>query len=102
MLLAYIYRSITHRVHFLDKASLGLVHLRQKFAHRCQAPAQRRTLGVIPFFSPSLGDCLGAPNSRWRWASVALPLCGQACEFLRGVSSNATPSAPPRAAAESR
>jgi hypothetical protein len=24
MLLAYIHRSITHRVHFLDKASLGL------------------------------------------------------------------------------
>jgi hypothetical protein len=24
MLLAYIYRSITHRVHFLDKASSGL------------------------------------------------------------------------------
>jgi hypothetical protein len=24
MLLAYIYRSITHRVHFLDKASRGL------------------------------------------------------------------------------
>src|SRR5215469_14192293 len=37
-------------------------------------PAQRRTLGLIPFFSSSLGDCHGAPNSRWPLASAALPV----------------------------
>ena len=35
MLLAYIYRSITHRVHFLDHL-WGLAHLRQIFVRRCR------------------------------------------------------------------
>ena len=39
--------------------------------------------GLIPFFSPSLEDCPGAPNSRWRRASVALPVCGRACARSR-------------------
>src|SRR5262245_1875603 len=34
-------------------------------------------------FSPSLGDCPGAPNNRWPWASAALPACGQACARSR-------------------
>jgi len=34
-------------------------------------------------FSPSLGDCPGAPNNRWLWASAALPACGQACARSR-------------------
>jgi hypothetical protein len=29
-------------------------------------PAQRRTPALIPFFSPSLEDWLGEPNSGWR------------------------------------
>src|SRR5215831_12813268 len=45
MLLAYIHRSITHRVHFLDNARShlwGLVHLRQIFVRRCHGRKKPR------------------------------------------------------------
>src|SRR5262249_9677892 len=41
------------------------VHLRQRFAPSTSAAAYP---GLIPSFIPPLGDCLGAPNSRWQRA----------------------------------
>ena len=68
----------------LGRFALVLGSSRQKFAHRCQAqPAQRSTLGLIPFFSPSLEDCPDELNSRWRRASAALPERGRACARSR-------------------
>src|SRR5262249_6385956 len=40
-------------------------------------------LGGPGRFNPSLGDCPGAPNSRWPLASAALPVCGRACARSR-------------------
>jgi hypothetical protein len=50
MLLAYIYRSITHRVHFLDNGRSHLwrlAHLRQRFAYRCHGRHRPPRRGLV-------------------------------------------------------
>jgi hypothetical protein len=45
---------------------------------------------ALEFLSPSLENCHAVPNSRWRWASVALPSCGQACARSRSLRRNSS------------